>query len=477
MQPVPLRLSLAIRCAFQTSKPISRNFANTSHRQILRSPQSAACLSRPRPYVRAQIRCFADQKEIDKQIENIKSSIDNSLEDRADVIKNDEPVVSTEPALEGETIIHTNPESSSFVHTSEARQPEEAVLPDQPEHNEVNSSSLPSTVSAARSHLSKRFSHLMDNLQGNIFVASKRLNDLTGYSGIEALKNDIQSQEDLVNATKRLVKQQRDAYAAAVATRSTTQREVNDLLHRKHAWNPTDLERFTSLYRSDHANEQAEAEAQAKLSEAESQYEEASNKLAKSILARYHEEQIWSDKIRQMSTWGTWGLMGLNVLLFIVFQIMIEPWRRRRLVKGFEEKVQEALKLQQDRHEGEKEALVASTRDEDASLSGSLVALVVDSVTGSSESDAEAMEEEAEIEKVVNAELKAEHETEETVNAQTFAVPSATSGYAYYEEAFREFFSEKQVVLTQKELTTVAIEGACGGAAVMGLLLVLLRPR
>jgi len=121
--------------------------------------------------------------------------------------------------------------------------------------------------------------------------------------------------------------------------------------------------------------------------------------------------------------------------------------------------------------------LVASTRDEDASLSGSLVALVVDSVTGSSESDAEAMKEEAEIEKVVNAELKAEHETEEAVNAQTFAVPSATSGYAYYEEAFREFFSEKQVVLTQKELTTVAIEGACGGAAVMGLLLVLLRPR
>ena len=35
--------------------------------------------------------------------------------------------------------------------------------------------------------------------------------------------------------------------------------------------------------------------------------------------------------------------MGLNVLLFIVFQIAVEPWRRRRLVKGFEEKVMEAL--------------------------------------------------------------------------------------------------------------------------------------
>lgn len=228
-------------------------------------------------------------------------------------------------------------------------------------------------------------------------------------------------------------------------------------------------------------NEQAEAEAQSKLSDAETQYEEASNKLAKSILARYHEEQIWSDKIRQMSTWGTWGLMGLNVLLFIVFQIMIEPWRRRRLVKGFENKVQEALKLQQERHEGERERLVqsanAGTRVEDGSLSGSLVSLVVDSVTGSSETDAEVVAEEAAIEEIVTAELKAEHEEEQADTREAFAVPTAASGYASYEEAFRELFSEKKIVLTQKELTTVAIEGACSGAAVMGLLLVLLRPR
>lgn len=386
-------------------------------------------------------------------------------------------MASKEPQLDRETIIHTNPESSSFVHTSEAPKPKTPPEGRRPDYQHVNPSSLPSSVSAARSQVSKRFSHLMDNLQGNIFVASKRLNDLTGYSGIEALKNDIQCQEDLVNESKRAVRQERDSYAAAVATRSTTQREVNDLLHRKHAWNPTDLERFTSLYRSDHVNEQAEAEAQAKLSEAEARYEEASNKLAKSILARYHEEQIWSDKIRQMSTWGTWGLMGLNVLLFIVFQIMIEPWRRRRLVKGFEEKVQEALKVQQDRHEGEKDAMAASAKVEDASLSGSLVTLVVDSVTGSSETEEEMLEETAAIERIVNAELKAEHQVQEAIEARTFSGPEATQDFAQYQEAFKELFSEKHVVMTQRELTTVAIEGACGGAAIMGLLLVLLRPR
>ena len=36
--------------------------------------------------------------------------------------------------------------------------------------------------------------------------------------------------------------------------------------------------------------------------------------------------------------------MGVNVILFVVVQIGLEPWRRKRLVRGFEEKVREAVK-------------------------------------------------------------------------------------------------------------------------------------
>jgi len=35
--------------------------------------------------------------------------------------------------------------------------------------------------------------------------------------------------------------------------------------------------------------------------------------------------------------------MGVNVLLFVVVQVGLEPWRRKRLVRGFEEKVKEAV--------------------------------------------------------------------------------------------------------------------------------------
>lgn len=55
-------------------------------------------------------------------------------------------------------------------------------------------SDLPSQEEGRRSHISKRFSHVMDNLQSNIFIAGQRLNDLTGYSGIETLKKDIEQQ-------------------------------------------------------------------------------------------------------------------------------------------------------------------------------------------------------------------------------------------------------------------------------------------
>jgi len=56
---------------------------------------------------------------------------------------------------------------------------------------------LPSQAEGRRSHISKLFSNVMDHLQSNIFIAGQRLNDLTGYSGIEALKKDIEHQGPL----------------------------------------------------------------------------------------------------------------------------------------------------------------------------------------------------------------------------------------------------------------------------------------
>ena len=357
----------------------------------------------------------------------------------------------------------------------------------------------------------------MDNFQTHVFTASRRLNDLTGYSGIEALKNDIENQERTVQQCRDDVKSARAQYSEAIAKRSTTQREVNDLLHRKHTWSPTDLERFTSLYRSDHENEQVETVTQTSVSDAELRYEEASTKLAKSILARYHEEQIWSDKIRQMSTWGTWGLMGINVLLFVIFQVVLEPWRRRRLVKGFEDKVEMALKETQEDarsamatvqpNQTTAEAMSAMTAGEKVeAVADNIAEQIVDAVAGATEVGEKAVTPpplqniESAAEAVTTKELATEGAlppaspdglpapfdpeiVEPSSSPRSTGIngsrwTSPTSSLAKHEDWLRSRFSDDhKVMVSQRDLTTVAMEGAAGGMAIMGLVFVLLRPR
>ena len=461
MQPLPIRLVQSTRLAFRSSRPLVRQTNPLKYSGRQQAPLQRQWLHR---YHLAQTRPYSterDSKEEEKLARKEREILQSSKNEAAskpsaDLTRNRSPEL---------PIADPNLNDSSISSSSSA-----------------SFESLPSRAQSRRTEISKRFSHLMDNLQSNIFVASQRLNDLTGYSGIEALKKEIEAQEARVQSTRAAVKQARSAYSAAVATRSTTQREVNDLLQRKHNWSPADLERFTNLYRSDHANEQAETAAQEELGKAEKEAEEASSRLARTILARYHEEQIWSDKIRQMSTWGTWGLMGLNVLLFIVFQIAIEPWRRRRLVKGFEEKVMEALEKESGIGVKSTAGEVAMREETDrlrdttehkeqlptpAALSEQDIEAAIEAVT-----DAEIAQ--AAVEELAQTEPAPVKEV--TTGQSAFAEPA--TGYAYYEEAFRELFSEKKVLtITQKELTTVVLEGAVGGAAFMGLLIVLLRPK
>lgn len=546
MQQTPLRLSQTLWSAFRAAKPTSQQLSRPSHFNSLARRPLQRWDTQPSRIV-VQARFYSDNKaEIDRKVEEAKSRIDESLDARADA------AAQTEQKLKDpqhDTIVHTIPEASSIVYTSDggghgAKHSSQPSSPPPPpkQSNSTTNRSLPSDFSQRYSQVRKQFTHFMDNFQTHVFTASKRLNDLTGYSGIEALKKEIEQLETEVQRSRKAVKDSRNKYSEAIATRSTTQREVNDLLHRKHTWSPSDIERFTSLYRSDHANEQAEAACQKDVADTEARYEEASTKLAKSILARYHEEQIWSDKIRQMSTWGTWGLMGLNVLLFVVFQIAVEPWRRRRLVKGFEEKVEIALKERDaDLFSAATAAVRASTpivepnqsseaaladlspQEKVEAVADNIAEQIVDAISGASDVDAaggsqpiappstptspslqassastiEAAAEKLTAQELAKEEIVQDHAASpipiEPIDPQSSITStesptsplsesprwtSPTSPLAWYEDWVRARVSnDHHVLLTQRELTTVAMEGVAGGMALMGLLFVLLRPR
>jgi sensitive to high expression protein 9, mitochondrial len=179
--------------------------------------------------------------------------------------------------------------------------------------------------------------------------------------------------------------------------------------------------------------------------------DEAAAKLSRTILARYHEEQIWSDKIRRMSTWGTWGLMGVNVLLFLVFQIGVEPWRRKRLVKGFEEKVKEAL--------GNQGTGLTATKEAEVGLELAAVEEQSSEPLASTESPA--------IEEAVVLEA----------GSPTASLLPRSSYFEVYKAAFQDHFSKRQVTIRKLDITIVALEGVATGAVLVGLIATLLRLR
>lgn len=332
------------------------------------------------------------------------------------------------------------------------------------------SSELPSAEEHRRLAISKRFSKLMDHVQGNIFVASQRINDLTGYSGIEALKERITVLEKRVSDAQELVRSSRLTYKTTVADRASTQREVTTLLARKDSWTPSDLERFTALYRMDHSNEQAVQEAATRLADAEREAEHSASKLSSSILSRYHEEQIWSDKIRRMSTWGTWGLMGVNVLLFLVFQLGFEPWRRRRLVHGFEEKVREALEKEKEaaqmRHEGMDPV-------EPVSLDA-VVAAGVEELQEEVDSDAKALEPAVDAVVACIEGQEGQQEQDASLDSAELHVSTALMKLRAHSNkwtaAFQDLFSHRTVELRRRDITMIALEGAATGAAIVTII-------
>ncbi|KAI9512460.1 Mdm33 family-domain-containing protein [Russula earlei] len=183
-----------------------------------------------------------------------------------------------------------------------------------------------------------------DNLIARMAVSFTRLggeiNRVTGYDEIETLKRQVVSQEARISASRKAARDAKEAYERAVQRRSDSQREVNGLLERKSMWTDADVSRFTALVRQDHTSEQEEARAKATVAQTEDEVDRAFDALMRTILARYHEEQVWSDKIRSVSTYGQLGVLGVNVLVFVLAIALVEPWRRRRLAQAFERKVQ-----------------------------------------------------------------------------------------------------------------------------------------
>lgn len=401
------------------------------------------------------------------------------------------------PAQQSTAPEAASPEAEDPSATPQSTPPKsEATDPESPSSTQQSSPDhpeLPSESDSRRTALSHQFSNFMDTLQSRVLVASQTLNDLTGYSAIEAFKKqNTQLEADLATAQETL-RHARAHYKAVNAQRASTQREVTTLLARKDTWSPLDLERFTTLYRQDHELETAVQEASGALTEAEADEARLSQALNSGILRRYHEEQIWSDRIRRQSTWGTWGLMGVNVLLFLVLQFVAEPWKRNRLMRGIAAEEKAALEAVRRELEEVKDALVR--RDEAEALAGVEAKAQAQeqaqkqaSVQAQAQAEAEAetarlLAEESVaadvgVEAVPVALLETETDTVDSVPvAPTVSWMDFLKNPALWRPALEDLYSERRIDLRMRDASLLALEGAVTGAAFIGAIALILMRR
>ena len=127
--------------------------------------------------------------------------------------------------------------------------------------------------------------------------------------------------------------------------RATSQRDLTDLLQRKSTWSSEDVSRFTSLVHQDHLNTLAESSSKTASQAADDALEREFGALTQIILERYHEEQVWSDKIRSASTYGSMVVLGVNVFVFLAAIVIVEPWKRKKLAETLGRRV-EALAVE-----------------------------------------------------------------------------------------------------------------------------------
>lgn len=348
----------------------------------------------------------------------------------------------------------------------------------QPQETRSKAETIRDLAYAQLSELKEKFAGAMDTLQNRAMNASRTLNDITGYTGIEAIKRQNAVIETQLAEAHDRVRNARLAYKTSNTSRAATQREVTTLLARKDSWSPVDLERFTELYRADHVLEGEVVASQEALTEAEADEQSLSQRLNAGILKRYHEEQIWSDRIRRASTWGTWGLMGMNFVLFVVLQFVAEPWKRRRLVKGVV--AEEKAVLEEVRGELEQVKLAIEKRDQRAAaeaLTGAVKAAETEPAAASGET--------------VMAEGFISTKTTRTTGpvkpgvATPIGKPAPPKTWEemleelkdpeWWREKAEDLCSERRIDLRMRDASLLALEGALAGAFLTASFMMLVR--
>ncbi|TPX36365.1 hypothetical protein SmJEL517_g01552 [Synchytrium microbalum] len=177
---------------------------------------------------------------------------------------------------------------------------------------------------------------------------SESLNAVTGYAAVNKLKEKVLQKDAELNSKKQLLEAARKRYEDLIDSRNKMQRELTGLIDRRDSWMNTDIDRYTHLFKQNLSLEKEEAAAKSQYKAATESMETTQAELLSEIRERYIEEQLYSDKIRSVSTWYTWALILVHFTIFVSAQFIVEPSRRHRQHEQLSQLILETSQLNQD---------------------------------------------------------------------------------------------------------------------------------
>ena len=184
--------------------------------------------------------------------------------------------------------------------------------------------------------------------------------ETSGENEIYALKQKVNEVSQRFDFATRTVANARSQARTLQDQYEDLQKEHMNLMMRRENWSESDITKFAEVTSNEVKVKRALDEARTSLQKSEEEQEVRQLEYMDAVRMRYHEEQIWQDKWRVISTYGTWILIGLNSIIFIggqVFHQMREQARIETLEDLLNEKLAEFSHKVDDLSHGEDESL------------------------------------------------------------------------------------------------------------------------
>ncbi|GBG25658.1 Sensitive to high expression protein 9-like, mitochondrial [Hondaea fermentalgiana] len=166
-----------------------------------------------------------------------------------------------------------------------------------------------------------------------IDAALRVVNRVSQYDHVEVARQAVVEADARLSGARKRFREAKEAFEAVSERERKHQQEMNALLHRKPNWTSQELSQFTEMCKVEHEVNLAAQGAKRSLANLEEEVEQRQSRYLASIREHYHEEQVWAEKGRRISTYGTLGLILFNSAIFLLSVTVIEPGKREAIAQ------------------------------------------------------------------------------------------------------------------------------------------------